>query len=471
MLRIISIASVGFKHKLLVFSGALAVIVLSYRLLRPMRQQGLIHHSHPVVFAPKATPSEQMQNQTTFFQNSTTILPEINSRGKNESRLPVTDSPVNHRSQPTWKPISRYTYAYSAFYDDRKTPHSIRVIIVLDEELSVRDKRCAIHLSDEMTIFVRGQFDPIGFGVRVNNTRYKEFILTCPVPQGVSPPVSVSLGSAAPRVEVVFPTTLHHELGLCTCVSVTFQEPDWQRMVEWLEMQRILGVSQVFIYNNSIPAGSKAATVLAYYQRQGFLVLKHSEPFLRTDVTKEGGVLLHMSPVINDCMYRNMHRCQYIMVIDLDEVIVPRQHNDLISMLVQLSLHEHKTQHNFRNVYYFLNSSSNEPAESVFLRENFRLETSPPLMSVKSIINPLTCTHMHNHRCWSGWDMQPELDVAPEIATNNHYKACHFDGLLRRPGICSWLAEQGFPDDTMQRFAGRLLPAICRAKKDIFQTT
>lgn len=36
---------------------------------------------------------------------------------------------------------------------------------------------------------------------------------------------------------------------------------------------------------------------------------------------------------LNDCLYRNMYRHQYVALIDLDEFIVPRHNNTLIELM------------------------------------------------------------------------------------------------------------------------------------------
>jgi len=64
--------------------------------------------------------------------------------------------------------------------------------------------------------------------------------------------------------------------------------------------------------------------VLRYYsthgrgvsKRRGFVDLR------RSDYIADGPsqFLLHGTPVINDCMYRNMYRFRHIIVVDFDEV-------------------------------------------------------------------------------------------------------------------------------------------------------
>jgi len=64
--------------------------------------------------------------------------------------------------------------------------------------------------------------------------------------------------------------------------------------------------------------------VLRYYSTHGGLSEDRGFVELRrSDYIADGPeqFLLHGSPVINDCMYRNMYRFKHIIVVDYDEVM------------------------------------------------------------------------------------------------------------------------------------------------------
>jgi len=65
--------------------------------------------------------------------------------------------------------------------------------------------------------------------------------------------------------------------------------------------------------------------VLRYYASHGGLSDGVATGFVelrRSDYIADGPsqFLLHGAPVINDCIYRNMHRFRHILVVDYDEV-------------------------------------------------------------------------------------------------------------------------------------------------------
>lgn len=46
------------------------------------------------------------------------------------------------------------------------------------------------------------------------------------------------------------------------------------------------------------------------------------------DIRTEG-----LFAALNDCLYRNMYRYQYVALIDLDEFIIPRHNDTLLEMI------------------------------------------------------------------------------------------------------------------------------------------
>ena len=67
---------------------------------------------------------------------------------------------------------------------------------------------------------------------------------------------------------------------------------------------------------------------------------------------------LHWSPVINDCIYRNLYSFNKILVIDVDEVIVPKHVYNLTQLLDEVDKDQVGGTHlarsyTFRNDYFF----------------------------------------------------------------------------------------------------------------------
>ena len=230
--------------------------------------------------------------------------------------------------------------------------------------------------------------------------------------------------------------------------------------MEWIELLRLFGVHKITIYNNSLSA--EAVRVLQYYDATGFVELRQVHSFL----SELGELTIHllMSPVINDCMYRNMYKYRKVIITDLDELIVPRIRNDYMSLLEAIEAKEvirHPARtYIFRNAYFFTDILSEDKNETIFLktqRYRYRLPPSERGYSVKSIVDPLACIAMHNHYCWAHTRLYDRvgrrMEVDPEIAMNQHYKQCHLPN-------CKELASRGEADDVMVKYRGALSNAV-----------
>jgi len=174
---------------------------------------------------------------------------------------------------------------------------------------------------------------PIGYGWMLNNEFVREFIFTCASSASDSDteiPVAIEVLLGTPSWSTVrdscmpieFPDKPEVKRELAVCVQVGYGKLNAPRMVEWFELQRLLGVDMIGVYNMSIVDGD-GADVLRYYSQttvnnynESFVDLRRSDRI--TDEQKH--FLLHGSPVINDCVYRHMYRFKNIAVIDFDEV-------------------------------------------------------------------------------------------------------------------------------------------------------
>ena len=365
-------------------------------------------------------------------------------------------------------------FVYSAFYDDRSTlatPAVVRVIVV-SQDVTKHPVYCKLLYANGTTVVVPVRALPIGAGVYKFGTKLMEYVYSCAL-RSPGAPASVSIVDAPTDptgflVGVEVPARTSRKRAFAVCVSVAYWQHDPYRIVEWMELQRLWGVERVTVYNNSLAAPS--AAVFRHYADEGFVDFRQSHNFVHDG--SETAIHLHMSPVINDCMYRNMHRFEKIVVVDLDEMIVPRQHGSLAAMLAAVDgvtsrgATSHRS-YTFRNIYFFLDQPPDERMSRhlATMRYRRRLPPSPEGVSIKSIIDPQECTNMHNHYCW-GYTAKAhttiggEIAVDPKIAANQHYKKCHFDSYNRKIGMCAAILQNVTNDDTMLRFKEPLIRSV-----------
>ena len=315
----------------------------------------------------------------------------------------------------------------------------------------------------------------IGFGVLRHGKKLREFVLSCQL-RNTEIPTKATITTAMTfrptwSLPVELPEKPNSKRDFAVCVSVCYgKEWDVYKIVEWMELLKILGVSRVGIYNNTL--GSEAARVFQYYDSQGFVDFRQSWNFI-----SDPGVLtshLHWSPVINDCIYRNLYSFTKILVIDLDEVIVPKTANNLTQLLIDIDNHQIGSVHparsyTFRNNYFFYDICHKDytvPKYIKMLTHRWRLPPSRQGYSAKSIISPLACTHMHNHYCW-GYTKQysgkgHHVEVNPRFGVNQHYKKCHFSR-----AECERLLINITQDDVMLKYKDKLTISVDLALKEL----
>lgn len=106
--------------------------------------------------------------------------------------------------------------------------------------------------------------------------------------------------------------------------------------------RRLLGVNKVVIYN--ISSGPELDRLLHSYSQEGFLEIvpwpiNWHLTLSRNWRFSEGGGDLHyfgQLTTLNECIYRSMHQSRYVLLNDLDQIIMPYQHDDLPSLMSDL---------------------------------------------------------------------------------------------------------------------------------------
>lgn len=128
------------------------------------------------------------------------------------------------------------------------------------------------------------------------------------------------------------------------CISTLFGNySNVLQFVQSLEMYRILGAQKVFIYKSD--CSPVLQRVLDYYVAEGFIEviawdIQHYLNVSRSWLPSlDPGDLHYYGQIttLNDCVYRNMPESRYVVLNDIDEVVVPILHRDWVEMMDTLS--------------------------------------------------------------------------------------------------------------------------------------
>uniref|UniRef100_A0A8C6NUA1 Glycosyltransferase family 92 protein n=1 Tax=Nothobranchius furzeri TaxID=105023 RepID=A0A8C6NUA1_NOTFU len=105
------------------------------------------------------------------------------------------------------------------------------------------------------------------------------------------------------------------------------------------ENKELLGVNRVVIYNTS--CGPDLDRLLQSYAQEGFLEVvpwpidKHMNPSRGWHFPEHGGDIHYFGQLttLNECIYRSMERSRYVLLNDIDEIVMPYKHDNLMSLM------------------------------------------------------------------------------------------------------------------------------------------
>ncbi|KAJ8379627.1 hypothetical protein SKAU_G00004050 [Synaphobranchus kaupii] len=118
------------------------------------------------------------------------------------------------------------------------------------------------------------------------------------------------------------------------------------QFAQTMEVYKLLGIQRVVIYNTS--CGPDLEKVLRYYSEEGTLEIvqwpidQFLTPSKGWNFKEHGGDIHYYGQLttLNECIYRNMYTSRYVLLNDIDEIIMPYQHANLHLLMEDLQ-HRH----------------------------------------------------------------------------------------------------------------------------------
>lgn len=392
-----------------------------------------------------------------------------------------TDEQVNYRHH-VWQVQennSEEIVVYSAFYDDRPIVGYLPWIRILGvRRLSGGRPESPLFcyiwydefdapLVTQTIVTVTGRDHSI-----VGDRTYGQRLFSCPLTATHPTPTHVSIATVkCDPSTVLLPVNRpiralqwQHEFGVCIESSFGSFRPEI--ISEWIEAYSLFGVTQINIYNASLD--SSLDRIIEHYVRSGVVVLRQLPPSV--DDYSEEGIRLSSPTSLNDCMMRNMYSDRFVVVVDFDEIIVPRNHSrysELIAFL-DATLNRTESQHtySFRNAYFFLYFPDDDaqPEYLRTMRKRHRAPANEFLFGAKSFVDPRRCLSVFNHYCWVNFPgIETPVDVPDSLGLVHHYR---YKCPLSTEECRSYDAKK-VSDDTMLRFKSVLDSRVSAALKAI----
>ena len=141
-------------------------------------------------------------------------------------------------------------------------------------------------------------------------------------------------------------------LGVCPSPVYKLGRQD---IVEFIEMNKALGVDLVSLYLMPGLDESMIQYLQERYSKDGTLDLEMfqwREMYMHRILHYNGQLL-----AIHDCMYRNMYRVEYLIVTDLDELIIPFKHRNYVDMIKSFRASSDTHSYRFLNRFFAINAS------------------------------------------------------------------------------------------------------------------
>ncbi|XP_037293717.1 uncharacterized protein LOC115452130 [Manduca sexta] len=381
-----------------------------------------------------------------------------------------------------WQPVggTRFRfYVYSA-YVERRTVAAVR-IIAATKTRGADPVSCRLWLHDNRTVTLKARVKAI----RENwNLKYSATYVLCLLRNtGVKPQdtvgasISVLASNAPNRPATNLLTILDTEPRagiedtMHVCVKpfhFSYARDEW--LVEWFEMNRLLGASHFYMYNESLSA--PVGCLLDHYRRQGLVtLLPWKLPIIsKVEIRTEG-----QFAAFNDCLYRSMAAAGWLLVVDVDEVVVPRRERTLPALLAALRASYSPPSKApgaflFRNAFFYLRWEDDSEARAplVTARKTRRWATPHALKNrSKYALRPRDAVELGNHFVWELAPGAAAAGVPTDRALLHHYRiACEFGGMncLTVPSTVDRTAHR-WTEELQQRVEAekKTLSTVCPA--------
>lgn len=121
------------------------------------------------------------------------------------------------------------------------------------------------------------------------------------------------------------------------CLSVMFGNySNVLQFIQTLEMYKMLGVQKVVLYVNSCTELMRRALNIYVAEGTVEIIPWPIESYFETSSFWQdySGVKSHgKTAVLNDCIYRNMYKSKYVLLNDIDEILLPTKHQNWKTMM------------------------------------------------------------------------------------------------------------------------------------------
>ncbi|XP_074662798.1 uncharacterized protein LOC141915232 [Tubulanus polymorphus] len=332
----------------------------------------------------------------------------------------------------TFQPLGFDIWLYSAYIDYRLPAKTFIRVIVLAKHSQIlkRSLFCLFgHDSD------RDEEDDL---VRMSkyemcenhNNIYGGFILSCSVPKKRESLCSVKIllktdvsnKSCIVPLSVIPPLRnddiIPKRYTFGVCLPPLFGTTSVNRLVEYIELHKLLGVEKFVMYKYDGYSNEVARVIENYVSQELIDLIPWSLPSVvrhRSRLWYHGQII-----AINDCLYRTMNDFMYVSFSDLDEFLIPQNHitwNQLFSSLDSTNV----SGYCFHSTFF---NPSPKPSSSLITTSNYLRTKMTSSVRSKCVVIPERVFEKGIHHISKPVAHYKSLSLAPSIGVYHHYRNC-----------------------------------------------
>ena len=357
---------------------------------------------------------------------------------------------------PHFIEVEKGTLLYSAWFDDRSAQNYIQILLMTSRRKQPPSLLCRYQNGVNCTISTRAVTPYHEINGRYSNKRYGLFLASCVLPNDlVSIPnfVNISINFFPEATNNWFVLSVGNrrkkKLGkrdYGICIAPLFGNIRVDDLVEFLELSQLFEASYFTFYDFEI--ADNVRKILKYYESKGLVqVLSWKLPSYITDqdVHYFGQIF-----AMQDCLFRSINHLNFVAFNDLDEFVVPLQHDNMPSLL--LSIHKlNYCGHCFRSAKFPRVESENEPSFRLSTQTVFHRLLKTDMTHTKCVDDPQRVFEHGVHLIMEPLEGYKTNDVSWNEARVFYYRSCQ--------APCN-LAANMEVDTTMQKYGERLIKNV-----------
>ncbi|XP_045194659.2 uncharacterized protein LOC123550295 [Mercenaria mercenaria] len=388
-----------------------------------------------------------------FKYNSTELL--VNSKNKTEVQLEKVISgdckgllfPVHLSLEVRWRPVNKNQTAFVFSVYSMKDKRKLVIIGAKIKDHSTyycqlwyrKDKYRSFNMEQRTARVI---VLPEGHGKLYTAALFECLLTSSAIPDFVS---VVNESCETPLhvlgVDQHFNKGTDRRLFTVCLTPLNYHYDGDSELVEWIELNKILGAEKFIVYNYSSSINVKR--VLDLYSKRGTTEVVQWQLPMKVDSYQEtkNPVEIHyfgQIAALNDCMYRSKSHSEFIVNIDLDEFIIP--HSDHAQTWSDMLEQLYKIKRKVYSAYLFRNTffrkewkNTNISVLNKTLIEKYRLITLQKFEHEQNIYpvrvrskyfartSEIFSLMVHDVR---GLSYTKMLAVSPKIGLLHHYRNC-----------------------------------------------